>query len=43
MANDHDAINIGTGTSGLYQPSRLRELGLRVQVFGTGKGVGGTW
>jgi cation diffusion facilitator CzcD-associated flavoprotein CzcO len=38
-----DAIIIGAGVSGLYQLHRLRELGLRVRVFETGSGVGGTW
>ncbi len=40
---DFDAIVIGAGISGLYQLYRLRELGLRVRVFETGSGVGGTW
>ena len=40
---DYDAIIIGAGISGLYQLYRLRELGLRVRVFETGTGVGGTW
>src|SRR4030088_2205033 len=42
-ALDYDAIIIGAGMSGLYQLYRLRELGLRVRVFETGTGVGGTW
>jgi cation diffusion facilitator CzcD-associated flavoprotein CzcO len=42
-ALDYDAIVIGAGMSGLYQLYRLRELGLRVRVFETGTGVGGTW
>src|SRR2546428_695699 len=42
-AMDFDAIVIGAGVSGLYQLYRLRELGLRVRVFETGTGVGGTW
>jgi cation diffusion facilitator CzcD-associated flavoprotein CzcO len=42
-AADFDAIIIGAGVSGLYQLYRLRELGLRVRVFETGTGVGGTW
>jgi cation diffusion facilitator CzcD-associated flavoprotein CzcO len=41
--NDYDAIIIGAGMSGLYQLYRLRELGMRVRVFETGTGVGGTW
>src|SRR5271163_3911884 len=40
---EFDAIVIGAGVSGLYQLYRLRELGLRVRVFETGTGVGGTW
>src|SRR5690606_26552882 len=40
---DYDAIIIGAGISGLYQLLKLRELGLRVKVFETGTGVGGTW
>ena len=38
-----DAIVIGAGVSGLYQLYKLRELGLKVQVFEAGTGVGGTW
>src|ERR1700740_3153101 len=40
---DFDAVIIGAGVSGLYQLYRLRELGLKVRVFETGSGVGGTW
>ena len=40
---DFDAIIIGAGVAGLYQLYRLRELGLRVQVFETGSSLGGTW
>jgi cation diffusion facilitator CzcD-associated flavoprotein CzcO len=40
---DYDAIIIGAGISGMYQLYRLRELGMRVRVFETGTGVGGTW
>src|ERR1700730_9350140 len=43
LAPDFDAIIIGAGISGMYQLYRLRELGLRVRVFETGTGVGGTW
>src|SRR5471030_55720 len=39
----YDAIVIGAGISGLYQLLKLRGLGLRVRVFETGTGVGGTW
>jgi cation diffusion facilitator CzcD-associated flavoprotein CzcO len=42
-ATDFDAIVIGAGVSGLYQLYRQRELGLKVRVFETGAGVGGTW
>jgi cation diffusion facilitator CzcD-associated flavoprotein CzcO len=38
-----DAVIVGAGVSGLYQLYKLRELGLRVRVFETGTGVGGTW
>jgi cation diffusion facilitator CzcD-associated flavoprotein CzcO len=38
-----DAVIIGAGVSGLYQLYKLRELGLKVRVFETGTGVGGTW
>ena len=41
--SDFDAIIIGAGMSGLYQLYRLRERGLRVQVFEAGTDVGGTW
>jgi len=43
QALDFDAVVIGAGVSGLYQLYRLRELGLKVRVFETGSGVGGTW
>jgi cation diffusion facilitator CzcD-associated flavoprotein CzcO len=42
-ALDYDAIIIGAGMSGMYQLYRLREQGLRVRVFESGTGVGGTW
>src|SRR5207237_1527699 len=42
-ATDFDAVIIGAGVSGLYQLYKLRELGIRVRVFETGTGVGGTW
>jgi cation diffusion facilitator CzcD-associated flavoprotein CzcO len=38
-----DAVIIGAGVSGLYQLYKLRELGLKVRVFESGSGVGGTW
>ncbi|MPZ30819.1 MAG: NAD(P)-binding protein [Rhodospirillales bacterium] len=43
MKLDYDAIIIGAGISGLYQLHRLRALGMKVRVFETGTGVGGTW
>jgi cation diffusion facilitator CzcD-associated flavoprotein CzcO len=42
-ALDFDAVIIGAGVSGLYQLYKLRALGLKVRVFETGTGVGGTW
>jgi cation diffusion facilitator CzcD-associated flavoprotein CzcO len=42
-ATDFDALIIGAGVSGLYQLYKLRELGMKVRVFETGSGVGGTW
>src|SRR6266571_2160308 len=42
-ATDFDAVIIGAGVSGLYQLYQLRELGMKVRVFETGTGVGGTW
>ena len=38
-----DAIIIGAGIAGMYQLHRLRQIGLKVRVFETGSGVGGTW
>ncbi len=41
---DYDAVIIGAGFSGLYMLHHLRnELGLKVQVYEAGGGVGGTW
>jgi cyclohexanone monooxygenase len=40
---DFDAIVVGAGFAGMYMLHRLRQLGLRAQVFETGDGVGGTW
>jgi cation diffusion facilitator CzcD-associated flavoprotein CzcO len=42
-APEFDAVVIGAGVSGLYQLYKLRELGLKVRVFETGTGIGGTW
>jgi acetone monooxygenase len=39
----YDAVVIGAGVAGLYALYRLREAGLRVKVYETGAGVGGTW
>ncbi len=38
-----EVIIIGAGIAGMHQLYRLRELGLRVQVFEAGSDVGGTW
>jgi cation diffusion facilitator CzcD-associated flavoprotein CzcO len=39
-----DAVVIGAGFAGLYALYKLRDqMGMRVQVFETGDGVGGTW
>jgi cation diffusion facilitator CzcD-associated flavoprotein CzcO len=44
ITDDVDAVVIGAGFAGLYMNQRLRDqMGLRVQVFETGDGVGGTW
>jgi cation diffusion facilitator CzcD-associated flavoprotein CzcO len=42
-AVQYDVVIIGAGLSGMYQLYRLRQLGLSVQVFEAGDGVGGTW
>jgi phytoene dehydrogenase-like protein len=39
----YDAIIVGAGFGGICMLHRLRGLGLSVQVFETGSGVGGTW
>ncbi|WP_232419780.1 NAD(P)-binding protein [Methyloversatilis discipulorum] len=41
-ANTFDAVVIGAGVAGLYQVYRLREMGMSVQGFEAGSGVGGT-
>jgi cyclohexanone monooxygenase len=38
-----DVVVVGAGFGGLYALHRLRGLGLSVQVFEAGSGVGGTW
>src|SRR5512133_3865856 len=38
-----DAVVVGAGFAGLYALYRLRGLGLTVQLFEAGDGVGGTW
>jgi cyclohexanone monooxygenase len=38
-----DVAVVGGGLGGLYALHRLRGLGLSVQVFEAGSGVGGTW
>ena len=38
-----DVVVVGGGLGGLYALHRLRGLGLKVQVFEAGSGVGGTW
>jgi len=41
---DYDAVVIGAGFAGLGMLRKLREeLGMSVQVYETGSGVGGTW
>ncbi len=39
----YDAVVVGAGFAGMYMLYRLREMGLSVQVFESGSGVGGTW
>jgi cyclohexanone monooxygenase len=39
----YDVVVVGGGLGGLYALHRLRGLGLNVQVFEAGSGVGGTW
>lgn len=38
-----DAVVVGAGFAGLHMLHRLRGLGLSVQVYETGDGLGGTW
>ncbi len=42
-APDVDVVVVGAGFAGLYMLHRLRGMGLSVQVFERGSGVGGTW
>ena len=41
--SNFDAVIVGAGFAGLYMLHRLRSLGLSVQVYEAGSGVGGTW
>ena len=43
MAGEVDAVVVGAGFGGMYMLHRLRELGVSVQGFEAGDGVGGTW
>ena len=38
-----DAVVVGAGFAGMYSLYKLREQGLKVQVYEAGTGVGGTW
>jgi cation diffusion facilitator CzcD-associated flavoprotein CzcO len=38
-----DVIVVGAGFAGLYLLDRLRRLGMTVQVFEAGRGLGGVW
>ena len=38
-----DALVVGAGVTGIYQLHCLLQLGLRVQIYEAGEGVGGTW
>ncbi|WP_040790826.1 flavin-containing monooxygenase [Nocardia paucivorans] len=42
-AREIDAVVVGAGFAGLYMLHRLRGLGLSVQVYEAGDGLGGTW
>jgi cation diffusion facilitator CzcD-associated flavoprotein CzcO len=42
-AGSLDVVVVGAGFGGLYALHRLRGLGLSVQVYEAGSGVGGTW
>ncbi|MEV3964679.1 NAD(P)/FAD-dependent oxidoreductase [Nocardia sp. NPDC050193] len=43
QAREIDAVVVGAGFAGLYTLHKLRELGLSVQVYEAGSGLGGTW
>src|SRR6187399_3421975 len=43
VTKSYDVIVVGAGFAGMYLLHRLRALGLSVQVFEQGTGVGGTW
>ena len=38
-----DVLVVGAGFSGMYMLHKVRQQGLRVQVFEAGSDVGGTW
>ncbi len=38
-----DAVVVGAGFAGMYMVHKLTQLGLKVQAFEAGTGVGGTW
>ena len=40
---DLDVILVGAGFAGLYLLDRLRNMGMEVQVFEAGSGLGGVW
>src|SRR5258708_30609698 len=40
---DFDVILVGAGFAGLYLLDRLRGMGMNVQVFEAGGGLGGVW
>ena len=43
LSRSLDVVVVGAGFGGLYALHRLRGLGLSVQVYEAGSGVGGTW
>ena len=38
-----DVLIVGAGFAGMYMLHKVRQQGLRAQVFEAGDGVGGTW